>query len=76
MAKVQELAITAKKEENISEWYTQVIQKADLIEYTDVSGCIIFKPNSFQVWESIQQYFDKLIKKSGVRNAYFPMFIP
>ncbi len=76
MAKVQELAITAKKEENISEWYTQVIQKADLIEYTDVSGCIIFKPNSYQVWESIQQYFDKKIKKSGVRNAYFPMFIP
>lgn len=74
--KTQELAITTKKEENISEWYTQVIQKADLIDYTDVSGCIVFKPNSYQVWEAIQQYFDKLIKKSGVKNAYFPMFIP
>jgi len=76
MAKVQELAITAKKEENMSEWYTQVIQKADMIEYTEVSGCIVFKPNSFQIWEAIQKYFDAKIKKSGVKNAYFPLFIP
>ena len=76
MAKQQQLAINVKKEENINEWYTEVIQKADLIEYTDVSGCIIFKPNSFQVWESIQKFFDERIKKSGVRNAYFPLFIP
>ncbi len=76
MAKKQELAISVKKEENINEWYTEVIQKADLIEYTDVSGCIIFKPNSYQVWESIEQFFDEKIRKSGVRNAYFPLFIP
>jgi prolyl-tRNA synthetase len=76
MAKQQELAISVKKSEDMSKWYTEVIQKADLIEYTDVSGCIIFKPNSFQVWESIQKFFDERIKKSGVRNAYFPLFIP
>jgi prolyl-tRNA synthetase len=76
MSKQQQLAINVKKEENINEWYTEVIQKADLIEYTDVSGCIIFKPNSYQVWESIQAFFDERIKKSGVRNAYFPLFIP
>ncbi len=76
MAKQQQLAINVRKEDNISEWYTEVIQKADLIEYTDVSGCIIFKPNSYQVWESIQQFFDEKIRKSGVRNAYFPLFIP
>ena len=76
MAKVQELAIKTKKEENISEWYTEVIQKADLIEYTDVSGCMIFKPNSYQIWESIQEFFNERLKKSGIRNAYFPMLIP
>ncbi len=76
MSKKQQLAISVKKEDNINEWYTEVIQKADLIEYTDVSGCIIFKPNSYQVWESIQRFFDEKIKHSGVRNAYFPLFIP
>ncbi len=72
----QMLGIQVKKEENISEWYTQVIQKADLIEYTDVSGCMIFKPNSYQIWEKIQKFFDEKIKKSGVKNSYFPLFIP
>lgn len=76
MAKVQELAITAKKEENMSEWYTQVILKADLIEYTDVSGCMIFKPNSYQIWEAIQEFLNIKIKEMGVRNAYFPLLIP
>lgn len=76
MAKQQELSITVKKEEHMSEWYTQVIQKADLIEYTDVAGCMIFKPNSFQIWEQIQGFLDKKIKNMGVKNAYFPLFIP
>lgn len=76
MGKQQLLALSAKKEEDLSKWYTEVIQKADLIEYTDVSGCIIFKPNSYQVWEAIREFFDEKIKKSGVRNAYFPLFIP
>lgn len=74
--KKQELSITVKKEENISEWYTQVIQKADLMDYTKVSGCIVFKPNSYQIWEKIQEYFDKKIKSIGVKNAYFPLLIP
>lgn len=68
--------ITARKEEEFSEWYTQVIQKAELIEYTKVSGAIVFRPRSYAIWEKIQDYFDKLIKKSGVQNAYFPLFIP
>jgi len=76
MAKEQQLAITVKKEENISEWYTQVIQKADMIEYTKVSGCMVFKPNSYQIWEIIQDFLNQKIKKSGVRNAYFPLLIP
>lgn len=74
--KQQELAITVRKEDNISEWYTQVIQKADLMDYTKVSGCIVFKPNSYQIWEKIQEFFNEKIKKSGVKNCYFPLLIP
>src|SRR3989344_1366228 len=68
--------ITAKKEDDLSEWYTQVIQKAELIEYSPVSGCYILRPNAYHIWEQVQQYFDQLIKKDGVKNVYFPLFIP
>ncbi len=76
MEKKQTLGLTVKKDENFSEWYTQVIQKADLADYTVVSGCIVFKPYSYAMWEKIQAFFDAKIKKSGVKNAYFPLFIP
>ncbi len=68
--------ITVKKDQDISEWYTQVIQKAELAEYTDVSGCMIFRPRVFAIWEKLQAFFDAEIKKLGVKNAYFPIFIP
>ncbi len=68
--------ITAKKEGDFSEWYTQVLQKAELIEYTDVSGCYILRPAAYAIWEKVQAYFDKKIKDSGVKNVYFPLFIP
>ena len=74
--KTQELALSVKKSEDISKWYTEVIQKADLIEYTDVAGCMIFKPNSYQIWEKIQAFLDGKIKEMGVKNAYFPLLIP
>ncbi len=72
----KDVGITAKKEQNFSEWYTQVIQKGDLIDYTDVSGCYVFKPNAYSIWEKVQKFFDEKIKVLGVKNAYFPMFIP
>ncbi|MBW3016354.1 proline--tRNA ligase, partial [Candidatus Woesearchaeota archaeon] len=68
--------ITVKKDENISEWYTQVIQKAELAEYTGVSGCMVLRPRAFAIWEKLQAFFDGEIKKLGVRNAYFPLLIP
>src|SRR3989344_5564550 len=67
--------ITVKKADDCSEWYTQVIQKAELAEYTDVSGCMIFRPRVFAIWEKLQSFFDAEIKKLGVKNAYFPLFI-
>jgi len=68
-------ALQAKKE-NFEEWYPEVIQKAELIEYTKVSGCIIFRSNVYAIWENIMNYFNKKIKAYGVKNAYFPLFIP
>ena len=70
------VGITASKKDDFSEWYTQVILKSGFADYSAVSGCIVFRPYSYAVWERIQEFFDKRIKKLGVKNAYFPMFIP
>lgn len=72
----QELAITAKKTEDMSEWYTQVILKSELADYSKVSGCIVYRPRSYEIWEQIRDFFDKRIKKMGVKNCYFPLLIP
>ena len=64
------------RQEDFSKWYLQTIQQADLMDYSPVRGCMIFKPNGFELWEHIQAAFDKRFKEEGVRNAYFPMLIP
>ncbi|KAM6981295.1 bifunctional glutamate/proline--tRNA ligase [Aplochiton taeniatus] len=69
------LGLEAKKEENLADWYSQVITKAELIEYYDVSGCYVLRPWSFSIWEAIKEFFDREIKKLGVENCYFPMFV-
>lgn len=74
--KKQTTGLTVKKDEDFSEWYTQVIQKSDMADYSSVSGCIVYKPYSYEVWEKIQAFFNEKIKKSGVKNAYFPLLIP
>jgi prolyl-tRNA synthetase len=79
MAKKEEkkdIGITVKKDENVSEWYQQVILKSELADYTDVSGCIVFRPRSYAIWEKVKEYFNKELKKRGILNAYFPLFIP
>ncbi len=75
-AKLDTKGISVKKADDFSEWYTQVMQKADLADYSAVSGCIIYKPNSYAIWEKIRDEVDKRIKAIGVKNAYFPLFIP
>jgi prolyl-tRNA synthetase len=70
-----ELSVNFKKEVNFSKWYSEVITKADLIEYYDISGCYILRPRSYFIWEKIQGFFDAEIKKLGVQNCYFPMFV-
>ena len=68
--------ITVKKSEDFSEWYTQVVQKAELADYSEVKGFMIVRPNGYSIWENIQKNFDSIIKKLNVRNAYFPLLIP
>ena len=69
------LGIETKKNENTADWYTEVITKAEMIEYYDVSGCYILRPWAYGIWEIIQGFFDAKIKSLGVENCYFPMFI-
>ncbi|XP_044148274.1 LOW QUALITY PROTEIN: bifunctional glutamate/proline--tRNA ligase [Bufo gargarizans] len=69
------LGLEAKKEENLSDWFSQVITKSEMIEYYDVSGCYVLRPWAFAIWESIQEFFDRQIKTLGVENCYFPMFV-
>ena len=53
------LGLTVTKEENFSEWFTQLIQKSELMDYSPVSGCYILRPRSYFIWETIKEYFDK-----------------
>jgi len=62
--------------EDFSRWYIDVIRKADLMDYTPVRGCIVFKPDGYELWERIQDGLDRRFKETGHRNAYFPMLIP
>ncbi|UUX33623.1 proline--tRNA ligase [Fundicoccus culcitae] len=64
------------RKEDFSKWYLQTIQQADLMDYAPVRGCIIFKPDGFEIWEHIQEEFNRRFKEEGIRNAYFPMLIP
>lgn len=63
-------------EEDFAKWYTDVVLKADLIDYTSVKGCMVIKPAGYALWERIQQEVDKRFKATGVENVYLPMFIP
>lgn len=68
--------ITIKKSEDLSEWYTQVVQKAEMADYAPIKGFMIVRPNAYQIWEKIQNYFNQVLKEKNVKNAYFPLLIP
>ncbi|PRP88309.1 prolyl-tRNA synthetase [Planoprotostelium fungivorum] len=65
----------AQKETNFADWYTQTIVRSEMIDYYDISGCYILRPWSYSIWEQIQKYIDTRIKKLGVENYYFPLFV-
>ncbi|KAG6864262.1 hypothetical protein C0991_011003 [Blastosporella zonata] len=70
-----QIAIGVKKEVDFAAWYTNVLLKADMLDYYSVSGCYILKPWSYSIWEEIQSWFNMEIKELGVQNSYFPMFV-
>jgi len=77
MAKEKKLveAITSM-EEDFAQWYTDVVKKAELIDYTSVKGCMVIKPAGYAIWENVQSELDKRFKATGVENVYLPLFIP
>lgn len=68
-------AITSR-EEDFAQWYTDVVKKAELIDYSSVKGCMIIKPAGYALWENIQKEVDRRFKETGVENVYMPLFIP
>jgi prolyl-tRNA synthetase len=77
MAKDKKLveAITSM-DTDFAQWYTDVVKKAELVEYSSVKGCMIIRPYGYAIWENIQRELDDRFKKTGVENVYMPMFIP
>ncbi len=68
-------AITSM-DEDFAQWYTDVVKKAELTDYSSVKGCMIIKPAGYAIWENIQNELDRRFKETGVENVYMPMFIP
>jgi prolyl-tRNA synthetase len=64
------------REENYSQWYNNLVLKADLAEQSAVRGCMVIKPYGYAIWEKMQNQLDKMFKETGHVNAYFPLFIP
>ena len=63
-------------DEDFTQWYTDIVKKADLIDYSSVRGCMIFRPYGYAIWENIQHILDGMFKATGHENVYMPMFIP
>ncbi len=76
MAKQVQTAISPTRAEDYSEWYQQAVKASDLAEHSPVRGCMVIKPWGYSLWENIQRELDDLFKATGVKNAYFPLFIP
>lgn len=64
------------REENYSQWYNDIVKKADLAENSSVRGCMVIKPYGYAIWEKVQSTLDRMFKETGHSNAYFPIFIP
>ena len=72
----KELKEMTKRADNYSQWYNDLVMKADLAEQSAVRGCMVIKPYGYAIWEKMQAALDKMFKDTGHQNAYFPLFIP
>lgn len=70
------MAKLTKRSENYSQWYNELVVKADLAENSEVRGCMVIKPYGYAIWEKMQSALDKMFKDTGHSNAYFPLFVP
>lgn len=76
MAKEKAVTAITSMKEDFAQWYTDIVKKAELIDYSSVRGCMILRPNGYAIWENIQKELDGRFKETGVENVYMPMFIP
>ena len=76
MAQKQDDKKVTPRSEDFAAWYNDICLRAELADYSPVRGCIVFRPDGFAIWEALRDELDKRIKKTGARNAYFPLFIP
>ncbi len=65
-----------KRADDYSQWYIDVVRKAEMADHSPVKGCMVIKPTGYGIWEKIQQRLDRMFKETGHVNAYFPMLIP
>jgi prolyl-tRNA synthetase len=72
----KEIGITVKKAEDLSEWYTQLVTKAELADYAPIKGFMVLRPYGYSIWEKIKDHLDRRLRASGHSNAYFPCLIP
>lgn len=72
----KELKDLTKRADNYSQWYNELVIKADLAEQSAVRGCMVIKPYGYAIWEKMQHQLDTMFKETGVQNAYFPLLIP
>jgi hypothetical protein len=72
----KELKDLTRRADNYSQWFNDLVVKADLAEQSAVRGCMVIKPYGYAIWEKMQQQLDKMFKETGAQNAYFPLLIP
>ena len=76
MAEKKMVEAITSRDEDFAQWYTDIVKKADLIDYSSVKGCMIIRPYGYAIWENMQKILDKMFKDTGHENVYMPMFIP
>lgn len=76
MAQGKKVEAITSMETDFAQWYTDIVKKAELADYSSIKGCIVYEPYGYAIWENIQAEMDKRFKKLGVQNVYMPMLIP
>ena len=76
MAKERDEKAITTRSQDYSQWYQDVVLRAEMADYSPVKGCMVIRPNGYALWENMQKALDGMFKQTGHVNAYFPLFIP